>query len=122
MNTIDRNVEATMPPATAVPTELRAPAPAPVAKRERQHAQDERERRHQNRPQPDARRPRPRPRRSSGPVLAQLFGELDDQDRVLRRQADQHDESDLTEHVVRESAQELRAQRAEAPRAARPAE
>ena len=32
MNTIERNVEAIMPPATVVPTELRAAAPAPVAK------------------------------------------------------------------------------------------
>ncbi len=31
MKTTERNVEATMPPATAVPTELRAAAPAPVA-------------------------------------------------------------------------------------------
>ncbi len=31
MNTIDRNVDASMPPATAVPTEFRAPEPAPVA-------------------------------------------------------------------------------------------
>ena len=41
MKMIDRNVDASMPPATAVPTELRAPAPAPVAIRERQHAEDE---------------------------------------------------------------------------------
>ena len=31
MKTIDRNVDASMPPATAVPTELRDAAPAPVA-------------------------------------------------------------------------------------------
>ena len=31
MKMIDRNVDASMPPATAVPTELRAPDPAPVA-------------------------------------------------------------------------------------------
>jgi hypothetical protein len=31
MKITDRNVEATMPPATVVPTELRAAAPAPVA-------------------------------------------------------------------------------------------
>jgi hypothetical protein len=53
--------------------------------------------------------------RSRGDGLAlrsQLFGELDDQDGVLRRQADQHNESDLTEDVVREAAHQLRAQRA----------
>ena len=47
------------------------------------------------------------------PCCAQVLGELDDQDRVLGREADQHDEPDLTEHVVREAAQELRAERAE---------
>ena len=31
MKMIERNVEATIPPATAVPTEFRAAAPAPVA-------------------------------------------------------------------------------------------
>ena len=31
MKMIDRNVDASMPPATAVPTELRAADPAPVA-------------------------------------------------------------------------------------------
>ena len=56
MKTIERTVEATMPPATAVPTEFRAAAPAPRGERQRQHAENERERRHQNRPQADARR------------------------------------------------------------------
>ena len=46
-------------------------------------------------------------------LRAQLFGELDNQNRVLRRQADQHDEPDLAEHVVGEAADQLRAQRAE---------
>ncbi len=112
MKMIDRNVEASMPPATAVPTELRAPAPAPGRKCQRQHAEDERERRHQNRPQPD---PRRLDRRVDDrlALLAQLLGELDNQDRVLRRQADQHDESYLAEHVVGESPHELRAERAE---------
>ena len=55
MNMMERNVDASMPPATVVPTELRAPEPAPVAIRQRHHAEDERERRHENRPQPDAR-------------------------------------------------------------------
>ena len=112
MKTIDRNVDASMPPATAVPTELRAPAPAPVANASgstpRMNANDV------------IRIGRSRMRADSmaastiDPALAsQLLGELDDQDRVLRRQADQHDQPDLAEHVVREPAQQLRAQRAE---------
>ena len=47
------------------------------------------------------------------PALAQLLGELDDQDRVLRRQADQHDQADLAVDVVGEAARPLRAERAE---------
>ena len=47
------------------------------------------------------------------PALAQLLGELDDQDRVLRRQADQHHQADLAVDVVGEAAQPLRAERAE---------
>ena len=50
-----RNVDTSMPPATAVPTELRASAPGAGGEHQRQHAEDERERRHQDRPQPDAR-------------------------------------------------------------------
>src|SRR3546814_9152030 len=34
-----------------------------------------------------------------------LLGELDDEDGVLRRQADQHDEADLSQDVVVEAAQ-----------------
>ena len=33
------------------------------------------------------------------PLLLLLLGEFDDQDRVLRRQSDQHDEADLGQHV-----------------------
>ena len=112
MKTIDRNVDASMPPATAVPTELRAPAPAPVA-----YASGSTPRMNAN----DVMRiGRSRMRAASTaastidrPCAAKLFGELDDQNRVLRGQPDQHDEADLAEHVVREAANQLRAQRAE---------
>ena len=47
------------------------------------------------------------------PARAQLLGELDDQNAVLRRQADQHHEPDLAVDVVDEPAPPLREQRAE---------
>ena len=43
------------------------------------------------------------------PLLAQLLGELHDQDRVLRGEADQQHQADLAEHVVGQPAQQLRA-------------
>ena len=112
MKMIDRNVDASMPPATAVPTELRDAAPAPVANASgntpRMNANDV------------IRIGRRRMRADSiaastidRPALAQLLGELDDQDRVLRREADQQHQPDLAEHVVVEAAQQLRGQRAE---------
>ena len=33
-------------------------------------------------------------------LVLQMLGELDDQDRVLAGEADEHDEADLREHVV----------------------
>ena len=67
---------------------------------QRQHAEDERERRHEDRPQSFARR---LDRRLANPhaVRAQLVGEFDDQDRVLRRQTDDGDQPDLEVDVVR---------------------
>ena len=41
-------------------------------------------------------------------VVLGLLGELDDQDRVLGREADQHDEADLREDVVVHAAQPAR--------------
>ena len=111
MKMIDRNVDATMPPATAVPTELRARRPGARRERKRHDAENERERRHENRPQPDA-RGLDRRIEDRHALLAQLLGELDDQNRVLGGQADEHDEPDLTEHVVGKPSQQLRGQRA----------
>ena len=107
MKTMFRNVDTNMPPATAVPTEWRASWPAPVANDQRQHAEDERERGHQDRPQPDARR-FDRRLDDRQPLVPQLLGELDDQDRVLRRQPDQHDQPDLAVDVVGQAAHPLR--------------
>ena len=108
MNTRFRNVDSNMPPATAVPTEWRASWPGAGREHERQHAEDERQRGHQDRPQPDARR-LDRRLDDRQPAVPQLLGELDDQDRVLRRQADQHDQADLAVDVVRQPAHPLRA-------------
>ena len=47
------------------------------------------------------------------PLRAQLLGELDDQDGVLAREADQHHEADLAEDVVDEPAQPCGQQRAQ---------
>ena len=112
MKTTLRNVDTSMPPNTAVPTEWRPAWPAPRGKHERQHAEDERQRGHQDRPEPDARRLE-RGIDDREPFAAQLLGELDDQDRVLRGQADEHDEADLAVHVVLQPAQALRADAAE---------
>ena len=47
------------------------------------------------------------------PAPPQLLGELDDQNAVLGRQADQHDQADLAVDVVDQAAQPLRTERAE---------
>ncbi len=83
-----------MPPITPVPIACRAFAPAPVEMASGSHAEDERERRHQDRPQAE-------PRRVDDGVAERaallLLGdrELDDQDRVLGRQANDGDQADL---------------------------
>jgi hypothetical protein len=46
-------------------------------------------------------------------LCAKLFGELDNQNRVLGRQPDQHDEAHLAEHIIGESTHQLRGERAE---------
>ncbi len=66
---------------------------------QRHHAGDERQRGHQDRPQAQAASLDHRLQRT-GALGLQRAGELDDQDRVLRRQAYQHHQPDLDEHVV----------------------
>src|SRR5882724_1606944 len=67
--------------------------------------ENEGERRHQDRPQPQ-----PRGFHGRGPAVTaavlELLGEFDDQDRILRRKTNQHDEADLGEDVVILSPQE----------------
>ena len=91
-----------MPPNTAVPSERRAAELAPVAITSGSHAQDERERRHQNRPQPQVRR---FDRRIADRLACSWLSarELHDQNRVLRRQADQRHDADLRVDVVRDT-------------------
>ena len=68
----------------------------PDGPHERHHAEDERERRHQDRPQ--AQRGPPRGSRSRAvTACAARLRELDDQDGVLRRKADQRDQPTLVD-------------------------
>src|SRR5438477_12308897 len=82
--------------------------------RERQHAEDERHRSHQDRPEAQPRRFD----RGSGWAQA-LVGlqhrELDDQNRILGREAEQRYQAYLEVDVIGESAQPDRRQRAESP-------
>src|SRR5581483_8397922 len=72
--------------------------------RQRDHTQDERERRHQNRPQSY---PRGGQRRVGDRLSSFVFtlGELDNEDGVLGGQADEHNETNLREHVILKRAQ-----------------
>ena len=91
-----------------------APGDRAAARREpeRDTAEDERERGHQDRPEPELGAPDRRVvNRPALPPLAAR--ELDDQDRVLRGEPDQHHHPDLAEHVGRVPAQEQPEERAD---------
>ncbi len=79
---------------------------------QRHDAEDEGEGRHQDRPQPQPRRLHRRVD-DLKPLLAPPPGEFDDQDGVLGRKADQHDEADLRIDVDLHAAHPQRRQRAE---------
>ena len=97
----DRNVASSMPPKTAVPSEWRAAAPAPrrdhaAARTPRMNANDViRIGRRRTRAACSA------ARSIDSPCSRSVLRELDHQDRVLAGEADQHDEPDLAEDVVR---------------------
>ena len=92
-------VATSMPQNTPVPITFCAPAPAPLACISGTTPEDEGEGRHQDRPEAQAGRlERGLLERHAAIVLR--LGELDDQDRVLGRQADQHDQADLHVDVV----------------------
>ena len=69
-----------------------------AAEDERQHAGAERDRGHQDRTQPHAAGVQDRVDQRLRPLL-EVLRELDDQDRVLARQADEHDQRHLREDV-----------------------
>jgi hypothetical protein len=79
---------------------------------QRHHAEDERERRHEDRPEPQPRGGQ-RGVHEARATLVLLLGELHDQDGVLRREADDHHEADLREHVELEAGDPERADRAQ---------
>src|SRR5438477_3638231 len=81
-------------------------AAGPARHHERHHAENERKRRHENRPQADPRRFH-RGVGNRHPARAQLLGELDDENAVLRRQADEHAEANLAVHIVDQPATSL---------------
>ena len=101
-----------MPPATAVPTECRASWPAPVANTSGSTPRMKASEVIRIGRRPDPARLDRRLDDRQAPV-PQLLGELDDQDRVLRRQPDQHDQPDLAVDVVGQAAHPLRRQRAQ---------
>ena len=93
-----------MPNTTAVPSTRRAPEPAPVAIASGSGAEDEGERGHQDRPQAQARALDRRVHQWLAALVLEL-GELDDEDGILCRQADQHHQPDLRVDVIRHAAQ-----------------
>ena len=105
-------VAASIPPMTVVPMIRRATAPDPDARPERDAAEDEGEGGHDDRPQTQA---RAFERGFHEWLAAFVFelGELDDQDGVLRRETDEHDEADLRVDVVLHSPRPKRGERAE---------
>jgi hypothetical protein len=109
-------VAVNMPPITPVPMAMAAVGAGAGGNRQRQHAEHEGDRGHQDRPEAQA----AGLERGLDQVLAlllQFAGELDDQDRVLRRKADDGDQADLEIHVVGQAAQAAR----RAPRRRSPA-
>ena len=107
-------VAASMPPNTVTPMSRRLAAPAPVADDQRHDAKDEGEGSHQHGAEAQA-RPRHGRFRSAHAGLALLLGELDDQNRILRRQADQQHHADLRVDVVVECRRSTSANSAPTP-------
>jgi hypothetical protein len=87
-----------MPPATAMPSGARASPPAPRPNAIGTMPAIVEDCRHED--GPEARdRGLTRGCDEVLALLAELVGELDDEDRILGHEADQHDESDLAEQV-----------------------
>jgi len=83
----------------------------PAGEGERHDSENEGERCHQNRTEPN-------PRRFHGginyrhPARPQLLGKFHDENAVLRREPNQHDQANLTVHVINQSPPRLRRERA----------
>ncbi len=97
-----RNVETSMPPNTTVPSECRAALPAPLAKTSGMTAMMKAIEVIRIGRKPRLSRAQRR-RDDVGARANLLVGELDDQNRALTRQADQHDVADLRVDVLREA-------------------
>jgi len=98
MKKIPSSVAASMPETTTVPM-TDGPRRRRRWRPQRNAAEDERERRHEDGAEPQARALERGV--DDGPAFLELgLRELDDEDRVLRGEADQHDEADLRIDVV----------------------
>src|SRR6266849_6288558 len=78
---------------------------------ERHHTEDEGERGHQNRPKPDT-RGFDRRLGNAQTTMSKLFGKFNNENPILRRETDQHHQTDLTIDVVDQSASPLSEKRA----------
>jgi hypothetical protein len=94
-----------MPKKTAVPSAWPHFGAGALADEQRDDAEDEGEARHQDRAQAQTAGFDRRGEAILAVAILNLFGELDDQDRVLAREADEHYEADLREDVVVHRAQ-----------------
>ena len=91
------SVTPSIPLNTAVPSVRRISA-GPFGKHQRHDAENKRQRGHHDRPQPQPAGPQRRLARGHARV-ALLPGKLNDQNRILARQANQYHEADLSEDV-----------------------
>ena len=112
MRKIAMSVAASMPPITVVPMIRRATRAGTGRAPERDTAEDERERGHDDRAQTETRAFERGFEQRRAAFVGELR-ELDDQDGVLRRETDQHDEADLRIDIVFHPARPERGERAE---------
>ena len=112
---------ASMPPITPVPMAFWLPEPAPLAMASGSTPRMKASEVIRIGRSADAHGLAASPRSGSCPRFCSVLGELDDQDRVLGRQADGGEQADLEVDVVGQAAQRGREHRAERRRAARPA-
>ncbi len=112
MNRRFRVVAAIMPPKTVVPTDWRLTRPAPRASTNGRTPRMNASEVIRIGPQANA-RGFDRGIHDRKPALAQLFGELHNQNRILAGEADEHHQTDLAINVILQSAQRNRSERAQ---------